>query len=136
MLSLWPKKKQVNLAEYIIKNTIITPATNDPTNTVNDLDFTKEYDDYNKVKNITYVPFEDIITLSCDLRSWKDKHDMWHVYPIKITDKEVAIICPYCGRIHYHKYNEEYTGFICKHLSDDSANGYYIENIDKLIKSY
>lgn len=52
-----------------------------------------------------------------------------HVYPIAISRKQVIIVCPYCGEIHYHGLNNgEYAGPRVPHCIDHkNLRDYHIE---------
>lgn len=53
--------------------------------------------------------------------------EMWHVYPIAISDKQVHIVCPHCGYIHHHGNSEDgYEGTRVPHCMGVSADEYMI----------
>lgn len=55
------------------------------------------------------------------------QREMWQLYPIAVSKKQVAVVCPLCGKIHVHgNTNGEYGGTRSPHCSETTEYSYNI----------
>lgn len=94
----------------------------------------------NDKEHKTFDTTSDVSTVSIDNRTYIDSDNYFHVYPIYVSDKQVRVICPHCGQIHYHGYSgdNDYTGHRvsdCFYTANKMNPGYIIEDIHDLTKT-